>query len=118
MHEFGIARKLLDAVLREAREKKAKKVKEILIELGELADVTEEELRQALEIVSRETIAENAKISIEIVPVKIKCLKGHESILEKEKDYGSSLFISCPECGSKAMIVGGRECNVKKARAE
>jgi len=117
MHEFGIARKLLSAVLEEADEKAAE-VKEIWIELGELADVTESELRMALGEVSKGTRAERAEIHVEMKQPEITCKNGHTTALSKESEAGGSLFIKCPECGATARVTGGRECQVAKARAE
>ena len=116
MHEFGIARKLLSAVLEESE--KAGEIKEVWIALGELADVTEQELRMALGEVSKGTRAEKAEIHIEMKQPKITCRNGHETALGKETACGGSLFIKCPECGATATVTGGRECEVVKARAE
>ncbi|MEM0360011.1 MAG: hydrogenase maturation nickel metallochaperone HypA [Candidatus Diapherotrites archaeon] len=114
MHEFGIARKLLGDALAEAKKARAGKIKEIVIELGEIADVTAEELTEAFKVVSEGTIAEKARIKIEIEKPKIKCLNGHESEWRKEAEFSEALFLDCPVCGEKAMLSGGTGRKVKR----
>lgn len=114
MHEFGIARKLLGDALAEAEKNRAEKIKEIAIELGEIADVTAEELKEAFGVVAEGTIAGKAKITVEMEKPKIKCLKGHESEWNREKEFSDGLFLDCPVCGEKAMLSGGNGRKVKK----
>ncbi|MFH1234865.1 MAG: hydrogenase/urease maturation nickel metallochaperone HypA [Candidatus Diapherotrites archaeon] len=114
MHEFGIARKLLGDALAEAEKNRAEKIKEIVIELGEIADVTAEELKEAFGIVTEGTIAGKAKITIELVKPKLKCLNGHESEWHRDMEFSDGLFLDCPVCGEKALLSGGNGRKVAK----
>ena len=79
MHELSLGVSIIETVLKAAKEHDAKKVLEITIEIGDFTVVSEDRLRFALEITSKDTIAEDAKIIITRTPGRIRCKKcGYE----------------------------------------
>ncbi len=119
MHELSLAVSIIETVLKAAKEHDVKKVLEINIEIGDFTVVSEDRLRFALEITSKDTIAEDAKIIITRTPGRIRCKKcGYEGESPPtEDDPLQHLIMSslrCPKCGdTHTEITAGREMGVK-----
>ena len=67
MHEFGIARTILESVLKKAEGHGAKKISRIALKVGQLKMVTPSSLQNAFDLVSSGTAAEGAKLKVEEV---------------------------------------------------
>lgn len=119
MHELSLSVSIIKTVLKAAKEHDAKKVVEINVEIGDFTVVSEDRLRFALEITSKDTLAEDAKINITRMPGRIRCKKcGYEGESPStEDDPLQHLIMSslkCPKCGdTHTEIIGGREMGVK-----
>ena len=66
MHEYGIARSILSAVLEKCPA--GKKITGVKLRVGEMKMVTRESLQGAFEIVANDTTAETARLDMELVP--------------------------------------------------
>lgn len=108
MHELGITQNILDIALKQV-EAKDTKINKISIKVGEFTFVDPECVRFYFEQISKNTIAENAALYIERMPLKIKCSScGKENTLLKMDEF------ICPECKSKNVeITSGRELFVE-----
>ncbi len=119
MHELSFAQGVLDSILEEAEKNSAKRVKSIEIEMGDLALVTAKELESALKMIINGTIAEGMEISIERIPTRVRCEKGHENEIKVERDHHHMMpELKCPECGGSVKVLQGNECILKKIIAE
>lgn len=78
MHDFLLAKEIVDEVLKITQEKKLTKVSSVKIEIGQISlahdgheehveDVSEENLRFGIEGISKNTILKNTKFEIEKV---------------------------------------------------
>lgn len=76
MHGFSIANELLKKVLKESKKHKGEKVTVVYIDVGKLMFLDNEELVLAWGVVSKDTIAEKAKL-------KINKVEGGDCILKK-----------------------------------
>ncbi len=107
MHETIIAKK----ILKEAKEKaKGKKIKSITLEVGELAHLPANELKEVLR-----TIAD-FKIIVKQVKAKVKCECGYEGpprILAQHHDF--TLF-ECPECSKQPKILSGTDIVLREIK--
>jgi len=118
MHELSLAVSIIETVLNVAKENNVKKILEINLEIGDLTAVNEDRLRFTLEIASKDTIAENAKINIKKKPGQIVCMKcGYKGVLRPLEDNTPFMqlltALKCPKCGSTLTeIIGGRELGV------
>jgi hydrogenase nickel incorporation protein HypA/HybF len=119
MHELSLAVSIIETAIKAAKEHDATKILEINVEIGDLTVVSEDRLRFTLDITSKDTIAEGAKINIERKPGRIRCMKcGYEgeSNPPTEDDPIQHLLMSslkCPKCGdTHTEIIGGRELGV------
>lgn len=119
MHEISFAQNVLDEILKEAEEHKAKRVNRVEIEMGDLALITPEELKSALEMIVNGTIAEGMEVEIKKIPVRVRCDKGHENEIKVERDHHHMMpELKCPECREAVKVLEGRECILKKIIAE
>ncbi len=94
MHEYAVAEKILHAVLNKAKEENAKKIVKIEITANKLTHINEDEFKFSFNILSKNTIAENAEIVIKYSRGKILCK-------DCNKEYSVEHFLGrCPECSS------------------
>ena len=84
MHELAITEGIINAAIPEAEKHGAKRILEIRLKIGELSGVLPECIQFYFDIASRGTIAENAKLVVEKVPVTIRCLDcGYEGPIDR-----------------------------------
>jgi hydrogenase nickel incorporation protein HypA/HybF len=93
MHEAALMQNILDLALEKAREAKAQKIHTITLRIGALAGVEPEALRFAFECTAGGTMAEQARLEVESVPVVCYC-----EICAREFEPLGPLF-ACPNCG-------------------
>jgi hydrogenase nickel incorporation protein HypA/HybF len=113
MHEIGIAQDLSVIVLETAKREKLSRVTKVNVSFGQLVQIVPDIFRFAFSETVRGTIAENARVSIEIIPVKMKCI-----------DCGNDFQVidnrfECAVCGSTELrIIQGKELFVKSIEGE
>jgi Zn finger protein HypA/HybF involved in hydrogenase expression len=107
MHETIIAK----GILKEAREKaKGKKIKSITLEVGELAHLPANELKEVLRAIA------DFKIIVKPVKARVKCECGYEGpprILAQQHDF--TLF-ECPECSKQPKVLCGADIILKEIK--
>ena len=120
MHEYSMAVGILNTVIDTAEANNAIEVTEMVIEIGKLAMLNPEQLKFMLGALCQDTIAENAKITIEDIDVEIKCHNcGFEGIgILDDSDHYMPMIL-CPECEShRVEVINGRDINVKNISVE
>jgi hydrogenase nickel incorporation protein HypA/HybF len=105
VHELSFAQAILDSVMKVAEQHGAKRVKTVCVAIGDLLMLNPEQLRFCFDIVTKGTIAENAKLEIEIVKAKIRC-----TFCGKEFDE----YIGICDCGGIISVEGGKEMILKR----
>ncbi len=65
MHEFGIAEKILNLVLDEAKQHNIQKITTIRVQVGEANNLSAESLQFAFGLVSKNTIAQDAQVDMQ-----------------------------------------------------
>lgn len=107
MHEMSIAEGIVDIALDTAKENHGQKVKSIQVQIGRLSGVEPDALHFCFDAVTKGTIAEGARLDIEVVPIKGQCLEcNHEFSVE-------NYLFRCPQCESTVVHVSsGRELRV------
>jgi hydrogenase nickel incorporation protein HypA/HybF len=115
VHELSIMSNILDIVLEYAGKAGAKKVSKINLVVGDLSDLIPEWMQTYFEFVSKDTIAEQAKLEINRVSAVIRCKQcGKEFTLNRE-----SWQFSCPACQSADIeLLSGREFTVESIEVE
>jgi hydrogenase nickel incorporation protein HypA/HybF len=113
MHEIRIAEDLSAIVLETALENKLSHVTAVNIVIGQMVAVAPDVFRMAFREAVMNTPAENARVRIEIVPAKLRCIECGTAFTMEE-----SLF-RCSSCGSaNPEIIKGRELFIKSIEGE
>jgi hydrogenase nickel incorporation protein HypA/HybF len=113
MHEIQIAQDLSAIVLEVAGREKLSVVTGVDVIFGRMIQVVPEIFEFAFRECVRESIARDAKLNIEILPVRIRCMKCNE---EKEL---SDLWFICSKCNTTDVkVIQGKEMFVKSIEGE
>ncbi|MEA2054435.1 MAG: hydrogenase maturation nickel metallochaperone HypA [Candidatus Thermoplasmatota archaeon] len=121
MHEFSTMANIVGAVMEEGRKHNASRITKVLLEIGELTFLGEEQLRFAFGVLTKDTEMEGAELIIGKVKPKVRCQCGYEgdaSYAEKEEFHIQFPILRCPECGDTVEIINGRECLIKNVEIE
>jgi hydrogenase nickel incorporation protein HypA/HybF len=113
MHEISIAQSIIEIVEAEARAANSTNVQTIKIRLGEFTTIVPEALEFAFEIARSETLAENARLEIEIVPMVVRCVT-----CGPVADPVRCVCLICPQCGLPLEIISGEELQVEYIEIE
>jgi hydrogenase nickel incorporation protein HypA/HybF len=106
VHEVSLMMSIMDIVIQTAEKEKAESVVCISLEVGKKSGVVADALEFAFDMVTKGTIAENARLDMEVVPLKGECLNcGH--LFENEE------FLICDKCGHFGKVLSGQELNIK-----
>jgi hydrogenase nickel incorporation protein HypA/HybF len=113
VHELSLIASVFDVLEEKAREHGASRVSGVVLRVGVLSGAVPDLLESAFEIYKKGTLAEGARLTVNIVPIKLHCPDcGGESVRE-ETDF------SCNACGSRRVeIVEGRELFVDRIELE
>lgn len=104
MHELAITESLVKVALAKADEVGAGRIKKISLKIGKLTGYVPEAVEMNFRMITPGTIAEDAVLDIEWVPLLCRCGDCGEEF-ESEK-----LDLTCPRCGRlSGRIVDGRE---------
>ena len=99
MHEMALAQSMLEIVEQAARDGGAREVTVVRIEIGALSHVEPEALRFCFDVVARGSVAECARLDVEITPGAAWCMTcGMKVPLGR-------LGESCPHCGRHQLVV-------------
>ena len=113
MHEYNVTESMLALVLEKAREAESRRVTRVNLVLGELSGVVGDCVRQYFEILSKDTIAGGAELSVENKPTALKCRGCKHEFAPDDHDW------SCPVCHEvNVEIVSGRECYLQSIEVE
>jgi hydrogenase nickel incorporation protein HypA/HybF len=113
MHEFSLAQALLEIVAQEAGRHGVKNVQRVGIKVGAFSHVAPQALVFCFDAVKPGTVAEEAELLVERVPLRGLCPQcGTESDINEPTDQ-------CPQCGFVPLkIIKGRELYVAFLEAE
>ncbi|MCP4622321.1 MAG: hydrogenase maturation nickel metallochaperone HypA, partial [bacterium] len=64
MHELQVTEKILNIALKHAAPERVKKIVKIYLEIGELAELEDEWIQNYFDYLSKDTLAEDAKLII------------------------------------------------------
>jgi len=109
MHEFSIAQSILDIAAEQCNDQKCKVVEAIQVRLGRATGVMQESLQFAFDAIKENTVAKNAVLTFEIVPVGGACRACNREFDVPEAQY----VFECPLCGSTSFEISrGREMEI------
>ncbi len=104
MHEFSLVSSVITMVEQSAKEAGASKVTSICIVAGDLSQVVDEAMDFAFEALSEGTLCEGAKLEIEHVQPRSRCM-------DCQKEFDHDVYHRrCPECDSLfTELIRGKE---------
>jgi hydrogenase nickel incorporation protein HypA/HybF len=113
MHEASITESMLNLALEKAQEAKANKIMSINLIVGELSGVVPDCVQFYFDVLSKNTIAEGAKLNFEIKQTQIKCRKCQNVFTPADHKW------ICPQCNETSVeIASGRECYMESLEVE
>lgn len=113
MHELKIAEDLSSIVLETAGRENLSKVTKVNISFGQLVQIVPDIFRYAFMEIVKNSVASDAELDIEILPVEMKC-----------KECGSNFQVidnlfACHRCNSTDLeIIQGKELFIKSIEGE
>jgi hydrogenase nickel incorporation protein HypA/HybF len=115
VHELPVVQAILDIVLKHARLNNVSKVHGIALAVGALSDLQDEWLQRYFDYISKNTLAEGARLTVERTPVVLKCAGCAGEIPVKPLEMKD--FV-CPGCACKEFsLIAGREYFIKSMEA-
>ena len=113
MHEMSLAESVLHIIEDAAHEQGFTRVRTVWLEIGQLACVEQESLRFGFDVVTRGSIAEQARLEIIETAGQGRCEKCAQNFPL------ATLYEACPECGSyDVKVTGGNAMRVKELEVE
>jgi len=104
MHELAICQSLISQVEDIAREHQANKVISILVQIGPLSGAEAPLIKSAYPIAAAGTVAEQAILEIETMPIRIHCNSCHEETI------ATANRLICGKCGDfHTQLISGDE---------
>jgi len=112
MHELPVTKSILDIVIKHAEANNVKKIISINLMIGDLSQLENEWIQRYFDYLSKDTIAEDAKLKIKRVPVVMQCSQCSHTF---EVNIREIKEIQCPRCGrtKNFSIISGREYYIK-----
>ncbi|MCP4698518.1 MAG: hydrogenase maturation nickel metallochaperone HypA [Gammaproteobacteria bacterium] len=113
MHEMSLCESVLQILEDNARSRGFEKVKTVWLEIGGLAGVEPEAMHFCFDAVTRDTLADHARLEIIEMPGEAWCMQCAKTVLVKQR------FDACPDCGSYQLpVTGGEEMKIKELEVE
>ncbi len=100
MHEISVALNILEIVEKQCRDEGYRKVESVRVRVGKAAGILAEALAFAFESVKRGTIAQNADLIIDSIPLGGIC---HRCRAEFETE--EPIVVECPICASPSFKI-------------
>ena len=113
MHEMSLAEGVLQLIEDAAVAQGFVRVTVVCLEIGALSSVERESLAFCFDAVTRDSIAEGARLEMFEVPGSGWCMPCGKSVAMQQ------LYDACPYCGGyQVQITGGTEMRVKELEVE
>ncbi len=113
MHEMSLCESVLQVLQTEADKQGFNRVKAVWLEIGDLSSVEPEAMIFSFDVVTRNSLADGAKLNIISVPGDAWCTQCAKNVLVQQH------FDQCPGCGSyQLQVTGGEEMRIKELEVE
>lgn len=108
MHEASIAASLLEIVSSQCKRSGYRKIESIHLKIGRASGIMTDALVFAFEALKEDSLAKEAVLEIEEVPVSGHCFDCNNTFTTEEE-----YILGCPRCGGGSFrMTGGRELDV------
>jgi hydrogenase nickel incorporation protein HypA/HybF len=121
MHEFSTMSSIVATVIEEGKKHNATAITRVVLDIGELTFLGEEQLRFAFQVLSEDTLLDGAELVINRIPPQVTCSCGYAGNVkyEEKRDFHIRFpLLCCPECNGSVTVQHGRECLIKHIEIE
>ncbi|NNK95411.1 MAG: hydrogenase maturation nickel metallochaperone HypA [Desulfobacterales bacterium] len=117
MHELPVTEKILTLALKHAEQNEVNKIHSITLHVGRLTDLKDQWLQHYFNYLSKDTIAQDARLIIIPEAIRLQCGKCRTLIETEKRDLQD---ITCPHCGADGgfSIKAGRGYFIEEMTAE
>lgn len=113
MHEMSLAESIVQIIEGQAKSHGFRQVKTVWLEIGRLSGVEEEAMRFCFDAVTRNSVAEGARLEIIASEGSGWCMKCSRAVPVAAR------YDPCPHCGGyQLQVSGGTEMRVKELEVE
>ena len=113
MHEIAIVSDMFRIINEVSEEQNLKRIDKVYFSVGKMMQIVPDLFRFAFDAAKEGTIAENAGLEIEFLPVRMKC-----NLCGSEFEIKNNIF-KCPECKSVDLeLTQGKELFIKSIEGE
>jgi hydrogenase nickel incorporation protein HypA/HybF len=112
VHELPVTESILEITLRHAQQAGATRVTDLYLVIGQLSSILDDSVAFYWDIISKDTIAEGAKLHFKRIPTELECQ-------ECGKRYQPGEELACPVCQSlQVRVVAGEEFHLESIEVE
>ena len=113
MHELPVTQSILEIALRHAQQAGSTRVVTLNLTIGKLSSIVDDSVQFYWDIISKETIAEGARLVFKRVPIELVCLNCNKQYIPEQEDF------ACPDCGSvRIKVISGKEFFLESIEVE
>jgi hydrogenase nickel incorporation protein HypA/HybF len=114
MHELAITQGILAVAVEAAQQNGGKKIRTINLVVGELSSIVDDSVQFYFDLLSRDTLAEEATLGFRREPAIVRCLN-----CSHQFQASVPLMPLCLACGStRLQVCGGREFYVESIEVD
>jgi hydrogenase nickel incorporation protein HypA/HybF len=121
LHEFSIAKELVNSILEEARVNNVIKVIRVELEIGEVSFIQDEQLIYSFDVIKAEQpLINEAVLTITKKDLLVECPScGYKGRSDYDDQYHFAVpILRCPECERGVNIIEGKDVLIKNIEAE
>jgi hydrogenase nickel incorporation protein HypA/HybF len=111
---------IMKAALDELSKHDVEGVEELVIVIGDLTNLGEEQMAFAFDIMRKDTLLSDAKLVVEHEKIRLKCkacsFDGPAEILRNEGYDHSVPVLSCPKCSGPVTVTEGMACRISSIK--
>ena len=111
---------IINAVLDELKGYDVHEVEELVIVIGDMTNLGEDQMTFAFEVMTKDTVLSGSKLTIEHEAVRLLCKEcgydGEAEILKSEGYDHSVPVLSCPKCNGPVTVTEGMSCRIRSIR--
>ena len=113
MHEMSLCESIVRTLEEQAGVQDYRRVRTVWLEIGALAGVEPRALRFGFDVVTRGTLAEQARLEIVGLPGEAWCFDCQQTVEVAQR------FDPCPRCqGFRLQVTGGDQMRIKELEVE
>ena len=113
MHEMSLCEGVLRILEDHAAKQGFARVRTVWLEIGQLAGVEVEAMRFCFDAVTKDTLADGARLEIIELPGQAWCLQCSRQVAVTQR------FDACPHCGGfQLQVTGGEELRIKELEVD